>query len=331
MKYVALCAAALIAALALISNASAHAELVSSSPGAGSTVTEAPASVVLTFDEAIQRAPGTYSLSVTDSSGASVTSGTPSISEDGTQLSIALQGGLEHGAYTVSYTNVASADGDADDGTFTFSIGDEPVAGEMPAGHADEADHHDEEGGHEAAATHDEDGAPTTGLIVVHLSEQHGSGVDGRAELLPADGGRRTQIGVYVNGIVAGSSHATHIHVQDTCAAAPGAHAADLEDIESDGVPHGSSVTTVDVPFTTIANGGHAVMVHAGPSGGDKAVIACGEIPRAPRAPVSLPQTGEGSTDPSGGLPWLSLVAMLILVGGSIVLTGGATLRRQHQ
>jgi methionine-rich copper-binding protein CopC len=312
---------------AYVSTASAHAELVSSSPEANSTLQESPGAVVLTFDEAIQKSPGTYSLDVTDASGASVTSGAPSISSDGTQLSIALQPVLSPGTYTVSYTNTAAEDGDSDSGSYEFYVQITPSMPATPSTGAHEGDdhtHEDDGPNHADVGTHAD--APTTGLIVVYLAEQNASGVDGRAEILPVDGGAQTQIGVYLTGVEHGSSHMSHVHLQSSCSVPPAAHAADLPNVEAGLAPYGKSVSVVDIPFSEIADGSHAILAHAGSSpSGDKTVIACGAIPAQPEGehvtPIALPSAGDGDASGAGGIP---LWAWFMLIPGAFAITGGA-------
>ena len=327
IKYLLAPVAIVALALAYISTASAHAELVSSTPAAGSTVTESPATVSLTFDSEIQKVAGSYALAVTDANGASVTSGAAAVSSDGMSLSVALQPDLEHGVYTVSFTNTSAEDGDELSESFTFTVGEAAApGGDMPEhdddGHADEdADHAHE--GDEAEHADESSSVATTGLVVIHLAEHDNSGVDGRAEILSVDGGARTQIGVYVNGIQPGSAHMTHVHMEESCGETPGPHAAELSDTTSNGVPYGGSVTTVDVPFATVVNGEHTIRVHAGATGGDKATIACGEIPNATiSVPVSLPSAGAGQDVGKSALP------MLLLGAGFAVVAGGVTVRR---
>ena len=325
--------AAVLAALAIVTGASAHADYESSTPGAGEVLASSPASVTVNFDGEMQKVPGTHELTVADGAGMSVTAGAPAVSADGRSMTVALQPALAHGTYTVHWANTGAEDGHERSGSFTFSIGETtmpapavPGGGmDMPAGHThgDDMDaDHEQEAGHEAM----EEGATTTGLVMAHLAEQNGSGVDGRVEILPVDGGMKSQVGVYVNGIEPGSTHMSHVHEQSVCGGAPGKHAGDLHDLTSDGVPYGSSVTVLDVPFDELVDGTHAVLVHAGPTGGDKAVLACAVIPDQPRVatPITLPSAGTaGAAAPGGGtLALLGLVALSL--GG--VFAGAGTL-----
>jgi len=93
----------------------AHAELVSSTPAAGSVVEAPLAAVVLTFDEAVV---GNSSFSVVDTSGAVVATGGP----DPAQPTV-MRASLPPlaGAFEVKWTSVAE-DGDIEHGTFTFTV-----------------------------------------------------------------------------------------------------------------------------------------------------------------------------------------------------------------
>lgn len=98
--------AALVLALAVASPAWAHAQLISMSPANGSTVTVAPARVVLTFDEAIQHVGD--AIVVTAPDGTRVDHGPPEI--QGPTASETLLPLTVAGHYTVSY-RVVSDDG----------------------------------------------------------------------------------------------------------------------------------------------------------------------------------------------------------------------------
>jgi hypothetical protein len=94
----------------------AHAELVSSSPAAGAILTEVPAEIVLTFDEAVV---GNSSFQVKDASGATVAEGAPDPAAPTTMT--AVLPALEPGEYLVQWTSVAE-DTDVEHGTFTFTV-----------------------------------------------------------------------------------------------------------------------------------------------------------------------------------------------------------------
>ena len=110
----------------------AHNVLVGTTPGDGTEVKVAPATVVLTFNEpAIDT--GTKML-VTGPSG-SVTTGNPRLVDNTVQQD--LQPGLPAGEYTVEW-RVTSADGHPINGTFSFraaagSAGDSPTTVASPS------------------------------------------------------------------------------------------------------------------------------------------------------------------------------------------------------
>jgi copper transport protein len=111
----------LLAALAVLlaqSPAAAHAALLRSSPGAGTTVPEAPSEVVLTFSEPIS--PVNDKIRIIGPDGERADRGTPSA--DGPTLRIQLRDNAPRGTYLVSY-RVISADSHPVPGGFTFSVG----------------------------------------------------------------------------------------------------------------------------------------------------------------------------------------------------------------
>jgi len=109
------------AVLASAAPASAHDALVSSSPAADSTLTAAPAEVVLTFSNdllAFDENGGT-ALTVVDASGDDWVDGEPAVSAD--TVTVPLGEGMPNGAYTVTW-QVVSSDGHPTSGEFAFSL-----------------------------------------------------------------------------------------------------------------------------------------------------------------------------------------------------------------
>lgn len=112
-----LTAAALLAAVPTL--ALGHAELVSSVPAPGASLTRAPTEVVITFDDELD--PDGSELIVTDADGAEVGAG-------GVDLEVAERNVLRatvsidaNGAYEVSWTAV-SRDGHAEVGSYVFEV-----------------------------------------------------------------------------------------------------------------------------------------------------------------------------------------------------------------
>ncbi|WP_406245667.1 copper resistance protein CopC [Microbacterium sp. M] len=118
-------AAALLASLLILlptTPASAHDELVSSDPAAGSTVPTLPEEMTLTFSAALFDAPDATAVIVTDAEGRSVTDGAPEI--DGAVVIQKLDTDAAiAGEYTVIW-QVVSSDGHTigDGQDFTFSV-----------------------------------------------------------------------------------------------------------------------------------------------------------------------------------------------------------------
>jgi copper resistance protein C len=119
-------------ALAVVTTAlpaSAHAELVSSSPGTGATLQTVPRVVTLTFSEPV-RTPAF--VEVTGPGGANLATGDVRIVD--AEVSQRLGGSAEPGRYALSY-RITSADGHAISGTVPFSL--EGGAAGAPAGPAE--------------------------------------------------------------------------------------------------------------------------------------------------------------------------------------------------
>ncbi len=97
----------------------AHAGLESSTPSANSVLEEAPAEIVLDFDEAIEAA--LSSITLFDSDGQAVELGSPSSGDDDTIVKVAVPA-IGDGIYAVVW-RVTSADGHVVDGAFSFQVG----------------------------------------------------------------------------------------------------------------------------------------------------------------------------------------------------------------
>jgi methionine-rich copper-binding protein CopC len=109
----------LACAIALASSgaALAHAELHHASPEAGSTVSEPPHEVALTFTDSLEAA--FSSADVTNSSGVRVDEGKPQV--NGNMIRISLKT-LSPGSYRV-HRRAVSVDTHRIEGSFTFSAG----------------------------------------------------------------------------------------------------------------------------------------------------------------------------------------------------------------
>ncbi len=105
-----------------VGSVSAHAELVSSTPAAGSTVNAAPSKVVAAFSEEL-KAEGSL-LKVTDSKGAVVDNGDTTLDRSDAErktLVVTLKANLPADTYTVNWTS-ASTDGHSESNSFSFKI-----------------------------------------------------------------------------------------------------------------------------------------------------------------------------------------------------------------
>lgn len=109
--------------LSLPASVSAHAYVVTSTPGENEVLQDAPTSISITFNEPIENA--FHSIQVTDPSGQQAVSGESRIDGgNSATLLTELRPNLPDGIYTVNY-KVLSSDGHTVTGTFPFIIGDE--------------------------------------------------------------------------------------------------------------------------------------------------------------------------------------------------------------
>jgi methionine-rich copper-binding protein CopC len=126
---------ATVALLAVPAVASAHVELISSSPEAGANLDTAPTEVTVTFDDELD--PDHSSFSVADSDGNEVGSGEVDLTVADRNL---MRGDVtitDPGVYTVSYT-VAGVDGHEIEGTFSFGFNTDEAIPEPTGGEHDE-------------------------------------------------------------------------------------------------------------------------------------------------------------------------------------------------
>ena len=118
---------AIVAALALAGAvtavAYAHAEPERSSPAADARVPSAPDRVDVWFTQELFRREGANSLVVEGPDGERVDDGESVIdTTDREHLSVGLQPDLPDGAYAVHWTTLSAIDGDAAEGSFTFTV-----------------------------------------------------------------------------------------------------------------------------------------------------------------------------------------------------------------
>jgi methionine-rich copper-binding protein CopC len=111
-------AAAALVALAVPALAMGHADLVSSDPADGSTLSTTPYTLTATFAEEIDTEAST--LFVENSSGVEVAHGTVN-ADDNTMMTAELPA-LPDGVYTVRWTTVTPDDNGIERDTFTFTV-----------------------------------------------------------------------------------------------------------------------------------------------------------------------------------------------------------------
>jgi copper transport protein len=120
---------AALAALAVLSAPSAagwrvlgHAHLVTSSPGSGAVLPDAPGELRLVFSEPLEG--GFSSLDLRDAAGAELLSRTGDVDPADRFALVAPLPQLADGVYTVTWRSLSAADGHTTDGFFSFGIGD---------------------------------------------------------------------------------------------------------------------------------------------------------------------------------------------------------------
>ena len=111
--------------------ASAHAGVVATSPVDGTSVTPSPAKVTVTFSERVSISGG--GLSVRNTRGTRVESGSSSVDPSGSTVSVDLQPSLADGTYVATY-RVLSADGHPVSASFLVGVGTGPVDPSAAAG-----------------------------------------------------------------------------------------------------------------------------------------------------------------------------------------------------
>jgi len=123
MRIVAIAFPALALAVALPAVALAHARPVRVTPGHGSVLAVSPALVEIETSEDMERTTGANELVVTDTSGRTVTTAPGTVeAANRRKLSAPLAPSLPTGDYTIRWKTLSAADGEADEGTFTFRV-----------------------------------------------------------------------------------------------------------------------------------------------------------------------------------------------------------------
>ena len=121
--------------LAVPAMASAHVELVSSSPEAGAKVDSAPTEVTVTFDDELD--PDHSTFAVADADGNEVGSGEVDLTVADRNVLRGEVSITDPGVYTVSYT-VAGVDGHEIQGTFSFGFNTDEAIPDATGGEHDE-------------------------------------------------------------------------------------------------------------------------------------------------------------------------------------------------
>jgi methionine-rich copper-binding protein CopC len=112
-------ATAMVSATLAAPFASAHARLKSSNPQAGATLVAAPKEITLTFNEKVEAAFSTITL--TDAGGKAVAAGKAKVDETNPAILRLEAPALSAGSYTVTWA-VAGHDGHRRKGDFKFTV-----------------------------------------------------------------------------------------------------------------------------------------------------------------------------------------------------------------
>lgn len=109
----------------------AHANLVRSEPPAGSAQKVAPTHVRLWFSEDVE--PSFTTVAVLDKNSAQVDKGdSHRLSDDPKAMEVSLPADLPQGLYTVVWKALSAVDGHVTNGSFSFTVGDVPLAESSP-------------------------------------------------------------------------------------------------------------------------------------------------------------------------------------------------------
>lgn len=119
--------------LLIVGTASAHAKVISATPGIGSTITMAPTTITVTTIENMKPGPQNSNLFVYGPSGDLISQGDAKVSlNNPKQMSVAIKPEKD-GIYIVRWTTVSADDGDPDQGGFVFTVKSTAVAAAAPA------------------------------------------------------------------------------------------------------------------------------------------------------------------------------------------------------
>lgn len=122
MKLPLVLAATVLAALAIVAVAFAHAEPATLSPGDGAVLNEPPTEIVIEMSQEMARRAGANDIEVFDAAGNKVTTQAAAIDNaDRKKLSVPLPSDLAVGTYTVKWKTLSADDGDAASGQVTFT------------------------------------------------------------------------------------------------------------------------------------------------------------------------------------------------------------------
>ena len=137
--------------VAAAGTATAHSQLVSSSPGAGQVVATSPAQIRLVFSEPIE---GRYtSLDLLDGSGKQLLGGVGSVDPaDPNALIVQVVDPLPSGVYSINWRAVSASDGHSTNGFLSFGVGDANLPAGVGQTSASEGDLHAGHSGATASA-----------------------------------------------------------------------------------------------------------------------------------------------------------------------------------
>ena len=114
---------AMVAALAFVATAYAHAEPSTVMPGDGAVLATSPGQIVIETTQNMARQAGANDIVVVDASGKVETTAEAVVDDtDRRRLTQTVPASLPPGVYTIKWKTLSADDGDAADGTFSFTI-----------------------------------------------------------------------------------------------------------------------------------------------------------------------------------------------------------------
>ncbi len=118
--------------MALIGTVSAHAKVLSATPGINTTITKAPTNVTVQCAENVNPDPKKSNLFVYGPAGELISQGNAKVSlTNPKEISVPIKGD-EKGSYVVRWITASAEDGDPDEGAFVFTVNPAGITTTLP-------------------------------------------------------------------------------------------------------------------------------------------------------------------------------------------------------